>query len=81
MMDVKQNLLQAKYARIIQRIADKLHIPLEDAMDGFYHSLTFQMIQNGVADMHCCGDIYLADEYCAEQKEKAEKEIQYGKMR
>lgn len=66
-MDDKQTILQAKYARIIKGIADKLHISLEDAMDGFYHSQTFQMINDGVADMHCRSDIYLVDEYCLER--------------
>lgn len=67
-MDDKQTILQAKYSRIIKGIADKLHISLEDAMDGFYHSQTFQMVNNGVADMHCLSDIYLIDEYCLEKQ-------------
>lgn len=66
-MDDKQTILQAKYARIINGIANKLHISLEDAMNGFYHSKTFQMIDSGVANMHCRSDIYLIDEYCQEK--------------
>lgn len=66
-MDDKQTILQAKYARIIKCIADKLHISLEEAMDDFYHSQTFQMINSGVADMHCRSDIYLVDEYIYEK--------------
>lgn len=79
-MDVRQNLLQAKYARIIKKIADRLHIPLGEAMDGFYHSQTFQMVQDGIADLHCCSDLYLADEYCEERQEKAKtlKTAAYG---
>lgn len=65
-MDDKQSILQAKYARIIQGIADRLHIPVSNAMDGFYHSQTFQIINHGVADMHCRSDIYLVEEYCLE---------------
>lgn len=74
-MDDKQTILQAKYARIIKGIADKLKIPLEDAMDRFYHSQTFQLIDHGIADLHCRSDIYLIDEYCleAEEKEKGKK--------
>lgn len=68
-MDDKQTILQAKYARIIQGIADKLHISLEDALDGFYHSQTFQLIDKGVADLHCRSDRYLVDEYCLEAEE------------
>lgn len=66
-MDDRQIILQAKYARIIKGIADRMHIPLEEAMDGFFHSQTFRMINEGVADMHCRSDIYLIDEYCIER--------------
>lgn len=74
-MDDKQTILQAKYARIIKGIAGKLHISLEDAMDGFYHSQTFQMINTGAADMHCRSDIYLIDEYCLERQQVEAKKI------
>lgn len=43
-MDAKQIILQMKYARIIKGIAEQLGISLEEAMDKFYHSVTFQMI-------------------------------------
>lgn len=69
-MNDKQTILQAKYARIIKGIADKLHISLEEAMDGFYHSNTFQLIDSGIADLHCRSDIYLIDEYCLEMESK-----------
>ena len=39
-------------------------------MDGFYHSQSFQMMQDGVADLHCRSDIYLVDEYCLEKQPK-----------
>lgn len=68
-MDDKQTILQAKYARIINGISNKLNIPLGEAMDEFYHSQTFQMIDKGIADMHCRSDIYLIDEFCLERKD------------
>lgn len=49
-------------------ISNKLNIPLGEAMDEFYHSQTFQMIDKGIADMHCRSDIYLIDEFCLERK-------------
>lgn len=55
-----------KYARIIKGIAEQLSISLEEAMDKFYHSVTFQMIQNGVADLHCRSVQYLIDEFLIE---------------
>ena len=39
-MDSKQILLQMKYARLIEGIAERQGIPIEDAMDRFYHSKT-----------------------------------------
>lgn len=51
-----------KYARIIELIAEKQHIPLEDAMDMLYSSPLFEVIDDGTADLICRSDIYLADE-------------------
>jgi hypothetical protein len=35
----------------------------------FYDSETYKLISNGVADMHCLSDEYLADELLMEWKE------------
>lgn len=51
-----------KYARIIDLIAQKKRIPLEDAMDMLYTSPLFDMIDDGTADLICRSDLYLADE-------------------
>ena len=68
-MDAKQTILQVKYARIIKDLADKLGISSEEAMEDFYHSDTFQMLQNGIGDLHCRSDKYIVDEYCLEKQE------------
>jgi hypothetical protein len=57
-----KTLLQMKYAGIIEEFAFKANIPLEEAMDLFYKSETYKEISNGVADMHCRSEKYLADE-------------------
>lgn len=62
--------LQMKYARIVRLFADKLQIKYEDALSFFYDSETYRLISNGVADMHCLSDEYLADELLMEWKEK-----------
>ena len=62
--------LQMKYARIVRLFADKLQIKYEDALAFFYDSETYKLISNGVADMHCLSDEYLADELLMEWKEK-----------
>ena len=69
-MDSKQILLQMKYARLIEGIAERQGIPIEDAMDRFYHSKTFELIDKGVADLHCRSDLYLIDEFCMEWEKR-----------
>lgn len=59
-------LLQRKYARIVQKLAEKAGISNEKALDVFYNSQTFEMISEGVADMHCMSDEYLVDELMGE---------------
>lgn len=39
---------------------------LEDALSFFYDSDTYKLISEGVADMHCRSDEYLADELIME---------------
>lgn len=61
-MDGRRIILQMKYARIIDGLAKKLDISIGKAMDLFYASKTFEMIDKGIADLHCRSDIYLIDE-------------------
>ena len=46
----------------------------EKALDFFYHSETYQLIRDGVSDMHCMSDAYLAEEL---EQEYAEKNAGY----
>ena len=55
-----------KYARVIQEFAKLKGISLGEAMDLFSHSPTFQLLQEGIADLHCRSDLYLADELMME---------------
>ena len=61
-MEANETILNMKYARIIQQIAADLGISNVDAMDHFYNSRTFQLISEGIADLHCRSDRYLAEE-------------------
>lgn len=70
MMTTNQILLQMKFARIIELIAQRQNISVPEAMDRFYHSTTFQLINNGVSDLHCNSDEYLAEEFCLEWEGK-----------
>lgn len=69
-MQANPAILQQKYARIVQRFAEKTDIPYELALDKFYDSKTFELINEGVADMHCMSDEYLVDELIIEFQKK-----------
>lgn len=55
-------LLQKKYSRVIECFAKLQGISLDEALDFFYHSKLYPLIRDGVSDMHCMSDAYLAEE-------------------
>ena len=55
-------LLQKKYSRVIECFAKQHGLSLDAALDFFYHSQVYQLIRDGVSDMHCMSDLYLAEE-------------------
>ena len=63
-------LLQKKYSRVIECFAKQQGISLDAALDFFYHSQVYQLIRDGVSDMHCMSDVYLAEELKQEYAEK-----------
>ena len=65
-MIANKTLLQRKFARIISIFANKASISYEEALGKFYDSKTFPLINEGIADMHCMSDDYLAEELMME---------------
>jgi hypothetical protein len=65
-MTANKMLLQLKYARVIEAFAHKKGISFRDALDTFYNSLTYTEMREGISDMHCRSDEYLAEELCRE---------------
>ena len=55
-------LLQRKFARVIAELSRKTNIPLRQALDVFYKSLIYTEMRDGISDMHCRSDGYLAKE-------------------
>lgn len=55
-------LLQKKYARIVERYAEKYGMSITDVLNLFYHSEVYQLMSQGIADMHCMSDDYLVEE-------------------
>lgn len=60
-------ILEAKFARIISEISKMYNVSLDDAMDMFYNSETMQLMEEGVADLHCRSEKYLAEEIWREK--------------
>ena len=63
-------LLQKKYSRVIECFAKLQGISLDAALEFFYHSEAYQLMRDGVSDMHCMSDAYLAEELKQEYTEK-----------
>lgn len=61
-MKAEPLILQMKYADVIQLFAEKQGISLDEALDFFYHSKVYQLLKDGVSDMHCMSEDYLAED-------------------
>ncbi len=67
-MNANSVLLQKKYGRIVAMFAKQSKLTLDEALEFFYHSSLYQLLREGVSDLHCMSDGYLAEdlkeEYC-----------------
>lgn len=69
--DGKQSMRSAQCARIIICISEMFGVSLNDATDIYYNSDTANLIEEGVADLHCRSDKYLAEEVWREYLERS----------
>ena len=63
-------LLQKKYSRVIGCFAKQQRLSLDEALGFFYHSEVYQLMRDGVSDMHCMSDMYLAEDLKREYTDK-----------
>lgn len=68
-MNASPILLQMKYARVVSLFSRQTGISLDEALSFFYHSDLYQLVKNGVSDMHCMSDDYLAEDLKEEYKQ------------
>lgn len=61
-MNANPVLMQKKYARIVDLYAQKYGVSAGTALERFYKSQLYTLIHEGVSDMHCMSDAYLAEE-------------------
>ena len=69
-MEANRILLQKKYVRIVEKFAQKSNLTLDEALDFFYQSFLYTLMHEGVSDMHCMSDDYLADELIDEYRKR-----------
>ena len=67
-MEANKILLQKMYTKIIIEFSKQTGKDLEESLDYFYKSNTYDLIKNGVSDMHCMSDEYLVQELINEQE-------------
>ena len=61
-MKAEPLILQMKYTDVIELFANKLDISLDEALHFFYRSREYQLMKDGISDMHCMSDDYLAED-------------------
>lgn len=64
--DSKQIIKSNQCARIILCLSEMYNISIDEATDMYYQSETANMIEEGIADLHCRSDKYLAEEIWGE---------------
>jgi hypothetical protein len=65
-MKADKALLNYKYSSVIETLSALKGISLRQALDMFYKSQTYIETREGVSDMHCRSDIYLAEDIILE---------------
>ena len=61
-------ILQMKYSDIVTEFAKKAKLTLDKALNFFYHSEEYQLLRDGVSDLHCMSPEYIAEDLIEESK-------------
>ena len=69
-MIANRTLIGHKCANVIKAYSEMAGIPLREAFDVFYKSNLYLEIREGISDMHCRSDGYLAEELLLEARKK-----------
>jgi hypothetical protein len=72
-MIANRTLIAHKCDAVIKAYAELADIPLREAFDVFYRSNLYIEIRNGISDMHCRSDGYLAEELIHEVDRQNQK--------
>lgn len=61
-MNAEPLILQMKYTDVVKGFAKVQHLTLDEALSFFYNSETYQLMRDGVSDMHCMSEKYLIED-------------------
>ena len=67
-MKADKAIMQLKYDSVIEALSNLKDITLRQALDMFYESRVYVEMRDGISDMHCRSDKYLAEEIIAEHQ-------------
>ena len=65
-MKADKAVLQLTYSSVIETFAKMGNISLRESMDFFYRSEVYIEMREGISDMHCRSEKYLAEELIQE---------------
>ena len=65
---INETLLQMKYARVVNLLAERLGITHPQALEAFYNSETYRHLSDLRNHLHNMSDAYLAEEIINEQQ-------------
>lgn len=65
---MRDQVLWRKTARIIEMIRDQLDVSAEKAIDLFYNSRTFSLLNNPDSGLSLMSDQYIFEEFCREME-------------
>ena len=63
-------ILSCKYYSVIKTLAEMGNISYREALEMFYKSQIYIEMSEGISDMHCRSDKYLAEDLLQEQMDK-----------
>lgn len=69
-MTAEPLILQMKYTDIVNGFAETQQISLDEALRFFYDSEVYQLMKDGVSDLHCMSDKYLIEDLEEEYRKK-----------
>ena len=65
-MKTENIILQITYPDVIDEFSKMGNIPLRESLDKFYKSQIYMEMREGISDMHCRSEKYLAEELMLE---------------